>query len=405
MSFRILHILDHSLPLHSGYAFRSDAIRREQESLGWKTYWLTTPKQGDVPGDEEIYDGKRYLRTPDAVGGNYWAQMRATKERIERAVEQVKPDLIQAHSPVLNVIPALWVRRKFGLPVIYERRSSWEDAAATRGTSLAGGPRYQASRFLETIAFRRVDAITTICEGLQDDITVRGIEKQKISLIPNGVDTTAFQVDLPKDESLAKSLGVLDSIVLGYAGSFSPYEGLELLLRAVAKLAGRVSNLKVLLVGSGGNENELRQLALDLKIDDIVVFTGRVEHAEIRQYYSLVDIFVYPRLSTRLTNMVTPLKPLEAMASGRLVLASDVGGHRELIRHQDNGYLFESNSADSLADSIDYLVQNRKLWPETIARARKFVEVERTWANSVKGYASVYGRLVERVDNDSLAKQ
>ena len=396
MSIRILHILDHSLPLHSGYAFRSNAIRREQNELGWQTFWLTTPKQGESSDTEESFDGQHYYRTPGADSDGLFSQMRATAARLRELIPVLQPDVIQAHSPVLNVLPALWVRRTFGVPVVYERRSSWEDAAATRGTSAEGGMRYRMSRLLETIAFRQADAITTICEGLRQDITARGIDPEKVTLIQNAVDVERFQINRPVDQVLADSLGLGNATVLGYAGSFSPYEGLELLLQAVSRLAGSHPTLKVLLVGAGGNETELRALAVELGLQDRVIFTGRVEHAQIMRYYSLVDIFVYPRHSTRLTNMVTPLKPLEAMAEGRLVLASDVGGHKELIRDRYNGYLFEADRAESLADAIEALVANRNSWPELQRNGRQYVESERTWKRSVSAYREVYERIMTR---------
>lgn len=405
MSIRILHILDHSLPLHSGYAFRSDAIRREQSALGWETHWLTTPKQGVCSGPEESFDGKHYFRTTDGVSAGLLTQMKATAARLATLIEQLEPDVLQAHSPVLNVLPALWLRRRYNLPVVYERRSSWEDAAATRGTSAYGGPRYRVSRLLETFAFRQADAVTTICAGLKDDITARGIDASKVTLIPNGVDSNAFQPGLPADAELSKELGLRDATVLGYAGSFSPYEGLELLLEAASKILNQCPTLKILLVGAGGNEQDLRALAGRLNLQNRVIFTGRVEHSQIRRYYSLVDIFVYPRMSTRLTNMVTPLKPLEAMADGRLVLASDVGGHQELITHKLNGILFKANDAESLADSIVSLVSNQSLWPTLRQNGRRYIETERTWAHSVAGYKEVYERLIAHSVANAIAEK
>ncbi|MFK7964987.1 MAG: TIGR04063 family PEP-CTERM/XrtA system glycosyltransferase [Burkholderiaceae bacterium] len=405
MSIRILHILDHSLPIHSGYAFRSDAIRREQTALGWDTHWLTTPKQGSSTASDELVDGKRYFRTLGGVDAGLLGQMKATAARLSRLVEELEPDVIQAHSPVLNVLPALWIRRRYNIPVVYERRSSWEDAAATRGTSRHGGPRYQASRLLETLAFRQADAITTICAGLKNDITARGIDPSKVTLIPNGVDPDLFPVDSAPDQRLVDELNLRGATVLGYAGSFSPYEGLELLLEAVGRVLPQCPALKVLLIGAGGNEHELRAMTKQLNLQDHVIFTGRVEHAQIQRYYSVVDVFVYPRMSTRLTNMVTPLKPLEAMAAGRLVLASDVGGHQELIEHQKTGILFKANDAGSLADEIVKLVTDRAAWPMLRHTGRQFVETERTWTRGVSGYREVYERLVSLTAAQALAQK
>jgi glycosyltransferase involved in cell wall biosynthesis len=131
-----------------------------------------------------------------------------------------------------------------------------------------------------------------------------------------------------------------------------------------------------------------------LGLADAVVFTGRVPHAEVARYYDLVDAFVYPRLSMRLTDLVTPLKPLEAMAQGRLVVASDVGGHRELIRDGETGVLFRAGDAAALARAVESLFANRDRWPALQAAGRRFVEQERNWRASVARYEAVYARAI-----------
>src|SRR5437868_4703994 len=179
---RVLHILDHSVPLHSGYAFRTLAILKEQRALGWETFHVTGPKQGASAIREERVDGWDFYRTPAAPGVLDRVRglaeiklMRDLASRIEEIARRVRPNILHAHSPVLNAIPALRVGRRLGIPVVYEVRASWEDAAVDHGTALPGGLRYRLSRGLETWALKRVDAITTICEGLRGEIVARGI--------------------------------------------------------------------------------------------------------------------------------------------------------------------------------------------------------------------------------------
>jgi len=396
MSLRILHVLDHSLPLHSGYSFRTLAILREQQALGWQTVHLTTPKQGASDALCEEVDGWLFHRTPSAPGCGLLPQMRLTAARLQQVVGATAPDLIHAHSPVLNALPSLWVGRRQRLPVGYEMRASWEDAAVDHGTTRAGSLRYRASRALESFALRQADEVTTICQGLHADIAGRGISPERITVIPNAVDVELFRIDAQPDSALRRSLGLDGATVVGFAGSFYGYEGLDLLLEAACLLLPRHPQLRVLLVGGGPQESNLRAQANAARHPQQVIFTGRVPHADVQRYYGLIDILAYPRLPIRLTELVTPLKPLEAMAQGRMLVASDVGGHRELIRHGETGFLFRAGDAGSLAAAIDELLAKRQRWPEIRRQARQFVEVERTWATSVARYREVYRRALAR---------
>ena len=398
MSLRILHVLDHSLPLHSGYSFRTLAILREQRALGWQTAHLTTPKQGSGTQLQEEVDGWSFHRTPNAGGNGLLSQMRLTAARLREVVLMTKPDLIHAHSPVLNALPSLWVGRRQRLPVVYEMRASWEDAAVDHGTTQEGSLRYRTSRSLESLALRHADQVTTICEGLRGDIASRGIPPERITVIPNAVDVSLFRLGTEPDAELRRSLGLNGATVVGFAGSFYGYEGLDLLIEAVRQMLPRHPQLRVLLVGGGPQESNLRAQAVAAGLQERVIFTGRVPHAEVQRYYELIDVLAYPRLPIRLTELVTPLKPLEAMAQGRMLVASDVGGHRELIRHGETGFLFRAGNAAALAGAIDDVLVRRAFWPKLREQARRFVEVERTWASSVERYREVYRRALARHD-------
>ena len=391
---RVLHVLDHSIPLHSGYTFRTLAILREQRRLGWETLQLTTPKQGAGSAREEVVDGFRFHRTPSAGGTGLLAQMRLTAARIAEVVQAEKPDLIHAHSPVLNALPALWVRLSRRLPVVYEMRASWEDAAVDHGTTDEGSARYRFSRALESFALKRADQVTTICEGLRRDIAARGIAADKITVIPNAVDVASFRFGVPPDAALQQRLGLQGATVIGFAGSFYGYEGLHLLVEAVRLMRPRHTKLRLLLVGGGPQEAALKAQVAKNGLQDTVIFTGRVPHDEVQRYYELIDVLAYPRLPSRLTELVTPLKPLEAMAQGRVFVASNVGGHRELVRHGQTGYLCPAGDAAALEQGLETALAQQDQWPQLRQRARRFVEQERTWASSVGRYAEVYRRAL-----------
>lgn len=391
---RVLHVLDHSIPLHSGYTFRTLAILREQDRLGWQTLQLTTPKQGPGTALEETIDGRRFFRTPSENSAGLVKQMQLTAKRIAQVVEQEKPDLIHAHSPVLNALPALWVRLTQRLPVVYEMRASWEDAAVDHGTTSEGSARYRFSRALESFALKRADQVTTICEGLRGDIASRGVAADKITVIPNAVDVANFQFAVPADPALQQRLGLQGATVIGFAGSFYGYEGLHLLVEAVRLMRPHHPKLRLLLVGGGPQEAALKAQVASNGLQDTVIFTGRVPHDQVQRYYELIDVMAYPRLPIRLTELVTPLKPLEAMAQGRVFVASNVGGHRELVRHGETGYLCPAGDAVALQQGIESALAQREQWPQLRAQARRFVEQERTWTHSVARYADVYRRAL-----------
>jgi PEP-CTERM/exosortase A-associated glycosyltransferase len=400
---KILHVFDHSLPLHSGYTFRSAAILREQRARGWETVHLTSPKQGPCAAETEEADGLLFHRTrldafrPSLLPGlGEFALMHALERRLERLARAERPDILHAHSPVLNALPALKVGRRLDLPVVYEVRAFWEDAAVDHGTSREGGPRYRLTRALETRALRRADHVFTICEGLRGDMLARGLPGNKVTVIPNAVDIEAFSVGGTADEALRQKLGLAGATVLGFIGSFYAYEGLDLLLDALPEILARRPEVRVLLVGGGPQEANLKSQSLRLGVVDKVVFAGRVPHDEVQRYYDLVDVLAYPRHSMRLTELVTPLKPLEAMAQGKIFVASDVGGHKELIRHGETGWLFPAGDRAGLASAVDELLAARERWPALRAAGRRFVEEERNWRVSVACYAPVYERLAAR---------
>ena len=403
---KILHVLDHSVPLQSGYAFRTLAILREQRRMGYETVHVTSTKHYGATADEEEVDGLTFHRTrpPASLLRRLPVINQAmvsidTAARIEEIARRERVELIHAHSPALNGLAALRAGRRLGLPVVYEMRASWEDAAVDHGTSTQGSLRYRASRGLETLVFRHVDAITTICEGLRKDILARHIPPEKVTVIPNAVDVTAFDGTPGKSDALASELALGSGPVLGFIGSFYAYEGIDVLLRAMPTVLEAHPQARVLLVGGGPAEGALRQLAADLGIASCVLFAGRVPHARVQHYYALIDLLVYARHSIRLTETVTPLKPLEAMAMRRAFVASNVGGHLEVVPDALRACLFRAGDPQDLARVATQLLARRPDWPRHVEAGRRYVESERTWARSVGAYARAYDDAIERHRN------
>jgi PEP-CTERM/exosortase A-associated glycosyltransferase len=394
---RILHILDHSLPMHSGYTFRTRAIVKAQIAQGWEVACLTGARHTLAGTDPEEVDGIRFFRTPKPPAGpsplKEWREIKALERRLDAIVREWRPDQLHAHSPVLNALAALPVARRHGLPLLYEIRAFWEDAAVGNGTGSEGSARYRLTRALESYAARKADGVAVICEGLRQDLIARGIALDKITVSPNGVDLHLFGTPLDPDPAFAEKLGLAGADVVGFIGSFYDYEGLDDLIAAMPLLIERRPKAHLLLVGGGPMETALKAQAQASPASERIHFVGRVPHQEVDRYYSLIDVLAYPRKAMRLTELVTPLKPLEAMAQRKLVAASDVGGHRELIEDGVTGTLFPAGDPAAIAGALDRLFADRAMWDERREVARRFVETERNWSSNISRYVPAYQKM------------
>jgi PEP-CTERM/exosortase A-associated glycosyltransferase len=394
---RILHVLDHSLPLHSGYTFRTRAIVTAQKARGLEVACLTSARQGPREADPQWIEGIPFYRTPAPRPApsplREWREIGALAKRISEVVSEWRPDQLHVHSPVLNALAALRVAGKRGLPLIYEIRAFWEDAAVGNGTGSEGSARYRLTRMLETWAARRADAVAVICEGLRRDLIARGIAADKIIVAPNGVDMGLFGTPLAPDPLFARKLGLTGADVVGFIGSFYDYEGLDDLIAAMPLLLRKRPRAQLLLVGGGPMEEQLKAQAAASPAAKRIHFIGRVPHEQVDRYYGLIDILAYPRKAMRLTELVTPLKPLEAMAQRKLVVASNVGGHRELIEDGVTGTLFPAGDPQALADALDGLFANRSKWEQRRDTARRFVERDRNWSSNISRYTPAYQKL------------
>jgi PEP-CTERM/exosortase A-associated glycosyltransferase len=341
---RVLHVLDHSLPLHSGYTFRTRAIMKAQAALGLEVRGITGFRHAAEGPLAEEADGLLFHRTPGLPGGptglREWREVSAHAQAIVRLARDWRPDVLHAHSPALAGMAGLKAARELDLPLVYEIRAFWEDAAVGNGTGRAGSVRYRVTRALENHVIAGADAVMTICHGLRDDLIARGFSADGIGVSPNGVDLTLFGNPAPRDEALARELKLGDGRLIGFIGSFYNYEGLDDLIAAMPALVREQPAARLLLVGGGPMETALRAQADASSAASAIRFVGRVPHDQVERYYSLCEVMAYPRKRSRLTDLVTPLKPLEAMAQGRIVAASDVGGHRELISDGRTGVLF-----------------------------------------------------------------
>ena len=300
--------------------------------------------------------------------------------------------LLHAHSSVLNALAGMKIAREKRVPFVYEIRALWEDAAVDQGKTKEGSLRYNVTRNIETHVLKRADHITVICEGLKDDIIKRGIPPGKISVMPNGVDTRQF-TPIAKDEALIEKLKLSGFTVIGFIGTFFEFEGIDLLIRAAKKILSTRHDVKFLIVGGGRAEEYVKTLTRDLQLEESIIFTGRVQHEEVKTYYSVMDVLVYPRKSKRITELVTPLKPLEAMALEKLVIGSDVGGIKELVKDGKTGFTFEKGDVDDLSRKCLFALGQRDLAQQISKQAREYVLKERNWMKICESYVNLYKRL------------
>ena len=399
--FKVLHVLDHSLPLHSGYTFRTRAILKAQQADGLEVLGLTGLRHRAKGPEVEHAEGLTFHRTRGVPGlTREWGEIAALTDAIGALVAKWRPDVLHAHSPALCGMAALRAARRYGLPLVYEIRAFWEDAAVGNGTGREGSLRYRLTRGLENRVIAGADAVMTICHGLRDDLIARGFPGGRIGIMPNGVDLAMFGDPPPRDKALAKQLDLGNGPVIGFIGSFYDYEGLDDLIAAMPLLLAERPDARLLLVGGGPVEDALRLKAKASPARKAIRFVGRVPHGEVERYYALCDVMAYPRKASRLTDLVTPLKPLEAMAQGKLVAASSVGGHRELIADGLTGTLFAPDDPADCAASLAALLARREDWDAMRAVARAHVAQRHDWARNARRYRDIYQALLGRADDN-----
>jgi glycosyltransferase involved in cell wall biosynthesis len=306
-------------------------------------------------------------------------------------------DVIHGHGLFYCGLAAALAGRSLGIPSIYEVRSLIEEGLVEEGGASEQGILYRAYRGLDALTIRLATHVVTISEGLRRDLVARGVRPERITVVGNGVDVERQSPSEVPDSQLREDLDVPpDSFLLGYIGTLFAYESIDLAIRALADLAPRHPKLHLLVVGDGHARAALEGVATGLGLSQRVRFVRKVPHDEIGRYYGIVDLFLLPRRPTRLTDLVTPLKPLEIMARAKPVLASDCGGHKELIRDGENGFLFDSGTSGALAAQIERLMASRSELPAAGRRARTWVAGNRSWRQVISPTIPLYNSLIAR---------
>jgi len=393
-----------SLPHHiSGYTLRTHDLVRAIGRSGWTVSALTRmgypwDRKDAVKVEEDTLayavDEVTYQRL-EGPGSNRIAFDRYVETAVEgitAALKATKPALVHAASNYVNALPALIAARRAGLPFVYEVRGLWELTAAQRTVTGEASERFEQQRELEIRVAREADAVLAINAALKGELVRRGVPEARIEIAPNSVDVDRFR-PIARDEELKDMLGVADRFVLGFIGSIVDYEGLDDAVDALALLERGGVKSALVIVGAGAAEEAVAQRARERGVQDLVVMTGRVRPAAVPQYYSIIDVAVFPRKPSTVTETVSPLKPLEAMAMGVPVVASNVAAQAELVRDGDTGLLYPKGDTAALAATIGRIANDPLLARELAANGRRFVEAERTWDSTAARVAEVYARL------------
>jgi len=417
----IFYLLHNSLPYaHGGYAIRTHGLLKALTGDGWHMYGVTRlgfpfdvkgkrglniPQisAGEAIPDMDVIDNVRYCRI---LKDQQNLTTLLTDMYLQKYLENVfplcikyRPALIHGASNFLNGIVATNVARMLDLPSIYEVRGLWELTPASKDPNYKNTKAYHNYVIRETDACNQATAVIAITKGVKELLIERGVPADKILVVPNGVDTGRF-VPVPRDTELEAQLGYAGKTVIGYIGAFAVYEGLEYLLQAAAILRnGGRNDFRILLVGDGVKYDELQTMCDELQLRDIVTFVGRVPHNEIKRYYSLIDIICLPRKGAQVNEIISPLKPFEAMSMSKTVVASDVAALAEIVLDGSTGLLHKKDDAAHLAHTLETLLDNPELTRRLGEAARKWVVANREWRILAKDIGNLYSELLNRKHN------
>lgn len=390
----LIHIWNKSYPETNGYTVRSMDIIKHQHERGYrvsavtKLGWPSDTRSSDWI--QAVHDDIDHYHLYDAnqtklnkVPMSEYFQVYA--DRFAELLQRLQPKVIHAASNFQNALPPLAVAEKLGIPSVYEVRGLWHYTQSSKTEKFEQSERFRLHERYELICCQLADRVVVICDSLKSHLIERGVPSHKIHVIYNGVNVSDFRPQPPCPE-LMKEYGLKGKLVIGFIGSVETYEGLDALLYALALLRKQRSDIRLLIVGDGSALYDLQKLSRALGLSDIVRFVGRVPRKEIQRFYSVMDVCAYPRTLDKVCELVTPLKPYEAMAMGKAVLVSDIPALREMVVEGKTGMIFQSENAGSLAECLN---QSHR-FPELGRKARQWVVQNRDWKQLIKKYEEVY---------------
>lgn len=420
---RLLYLLNYTLPqVSNGYATRAQGMAVGMKECGIDVICMSRP---GFPLDlkppmpftaSDTVEGVEYLHDPEPIllgTSNLSAYLQGAADVIEKRLLDLKPQVVMAASNYNNALPGLIAARRLGIPFWYEVRGFWEITRLSREPEIEHTFNYQLQRAFETLVACNSDRVFTLTQPMQEELVARGVEENRVHLVPNSCDPARF-TPRPYDHALADNLGVPQGVpVIGYVGSFAPYEGLEDLALACGELRKQGHVFRLLLVGgeTGSSSEkgpvtlEIERIAQESGMADWLIMTGRVPHDVVEAHYSLIDIAPFPRRSQPVTEMVSPLKPLEALAMGKAVMVSSLRALNEMIEHEKTGLVFEKGNIEAFSQMLGRLLKDPPLRQRLGAAGRDWVVENRTWTRTAETIAKALEIPQTQVPYETLIRQ
>lgn len=400
---RVLYVAASSFPYHTtGYTSRTQALLSALIQGGERVDAVTRPGYPNDRNDVHVMHAEAVqtvnaviytrLTGPQSNSTPFDHYCERASASLSQMIEKTEATIVHAASNYLNAMPALIAARKAGLPFVYEVRGLWELTQAAKDPQFELSERFRWQREQEARVAAAADRVLTISQGLKAELIQRGVDARKIVIVPNCVDSEVF-IPTRRDKALRDELLIGQSKVLGFIGSMTAYEGLVDLVSAMAELRSQGMDVCALLVGDGPAAQEVREAARSFGVERHLIMPGRVPHTDVARWYSLMDVAVYPRRPSRVTEMVPPLKPLEAMAVGVPVVASNVSAIQETVKHDYNGLLFERGDVSDLVQQLKIALTQPRRMRALAKQARRHVQNDYSWTAAAARVADAYAEL------------
>jgi glycosyltransferase involved in cell wall biosynthesis len=345
---------------------------------------------------KDFVDDIKYQRLlPSQMESHFSERLQQNADMLLEYVLAHRPALLHTTTHWTNAVVVQAVAEAVGIPWVYEVRGQLGDTwASARGDDAYKTDYYRLFQEREREATLAADGLVTLGEQMKKNLVQFGAKAEEIVLSPNAVggrflhepgDTTTARAELGLDPHL-EYVGTVSSLV--------PYEGIETVVEAAAKLMPQRPKLRLLIVGDGTALPNIIETARGLGIADRLITPGRVDREKSHLYHQALNIFVVPRVSTQVTRMVTPMKSVEASASAKPVLASDLPALAELVQHDKTGLLVPAEDPDAWAVAIDHLLEHTEVAKTMGEAGRQWVLEERTWQANAEKYNKLYQQIL-----------
>tara|TARA_Y100000590_G_scaffold440074_1_gene565003 strand:+ start:3626 stop:5539 length:1914 start_codon:yes stop_codon:yes gene_type:complete len=404
----VLYHTSHSLPyVQSGYAYRTHWLLNNIIKKNWDIQVCNRvgfpndrhdfKKSPIIPKDARldsiIY--KMECENNELFPSNIKKYHELSVQTLIKQCSQIQPSIIHAASNHTCGLAATDAAQRLGIKSIYEIRGLWHFTRASKEEGYSNSNHFNLINNLEIQAAKNANHVFVITEAIKNILINKGLDNNKITILPNGVDINRFPLLKEKKIELMNKYDINNQIIIGYIGSIVVYEGLDYLVQSIKKIINQgIKNIKLIIVGDGDYLPVLKEQVINEKLFDYVIFTGRVSHLEINNYYSIMDFMVYPRKGYDVCEIVSPLKPYEAMASGKPIIVSNVNALSEMIENNETGLLHQKDDVNDLSQKIIQLIDSKDMRMRLSQAGYKWVMKNRTWDLISNKVTDVYNNLL-----------